>query len=127
MGYRTEEFDMAFAKVSEKYPFVRRSVAEQVLGHFERLKNANDRAKQKDKKPYWLLMREALNESNIMGELERKPYKSMISHIHGKHGNYTQQQYRNNQASRPIHPRFPQDTPNVEVETKPDGQMRWKL
>lgn len=127
MGYRPEEFNVAFNNAAETYPFARRSVAEQVLGHFELLKRTNDRSKQADKKPFWFLIRSALNEANVMGELERKPYKAIIGYLYGKHGNFTAQKYRDNQNLKPAQPRFPLVEACVETVTKPNGQVAWKF
>ena len=127
MGYRPEEFDTAFNEVSKTYPFARRSVAEQVLGHLERLTRENYRASRANKKPYWQLIREALNESNVMGQVERKPYKSIIGHIYGRHGNYVATRYREDPKLRPPKPRFPTEASGPAVTQKPNGQLMWQF
>ncbi len=127
MGYRPEEFDAAFAKVSDKYPAARRSVAEQVLGHLESFVIKNDRAVQTEKRTFRQLIQEALEEANVKGELGQKPYKSMIGFIYGSHGNHVKKRYREDSKNRPPTPRFPNEGRAPTVTENLNGQLRWQF
>lgn len=127
MGYRPEEFDAAFIKAAAKYPSVRRSVAEQVLGHLESAKLSNQKKPMAERRPFGLLIRLALNEASVMQKGQRTAYASIIGFIYGRHGNYIAERNRKNPHNRPVHSAFPSTAPAPEVGLNAKGQKEWKF
>jgi hypothetical protein len=127
VGYSPQEFDEAFRKVQERYTFVSKSTAEAVLGHLEKAIRENDRKPSAEKRPFWELIRFSLNEASVTSVTERKPYKSLIGYIFGKHGNFVGTRQHYNPEHKPEVPRFPKTSPDTDITEMPNGQRVWKF
>ena len=120
MGYSPQEFNTAFDKVIDKYPFVRRSKAENVLTN---MNNLWQKHKSSGKK-FGEIIRLALNESNVWGEDDRSAYGSFIGHLYNPRAQAAKRYRKATPARKPSPPKL-SPPPAIIVGIK--GQLAWEI
>lgn len=114
------EFDAAFVAVKKEYPKISKELAHSFISKL------GDAIHSRRGQAFGELLRLALNDSHIWERVDREPYKVLAGKFFGRRGGHAAHRERAaDTKNKKTSPR--KTTDDIQVVTRPNGQLAWKI